>query len=790
MTSLRSALPRLFGVVALAALVFGMSGAVLAQTVTTIAGAVTVYFDGEDRWYPESGSAANQLTDPNSVAVDGAGYVYIADETNHRIQRFPPGSTSATNGTTVAGGNGPGFAANQLKSPWGVAVDGDGNVYVADRHNHRIQMFPPGSNSATTGTTVAGGNGAGSAANQLHLPSGVAVDGDGNVYIADQNNQRIQKFPPGSTSATNGTTVAGGNGAGNAANQLNGPFGVAVDGTGNMYIADTNNNRIQKFPPESTSATNGTTVAGGNGEGYAANQLRGPRGVAVDGAGNVYVADTFAGSRVQKFPPGSTSATNGTTIMGGNGESFDQDRLENNTLYYPGGVAVDGAGNVYIADTGNSRVLKWSPGGQVNTLPVANAGSDRTVEGVGPSGTTVGLDGTGSSDQDGDPLTYTWTGAFGTATGASPSVPLAIGTHTITLTVDDGKGGTASDEVVIQVVGNTLPVANAGSDQTLEGIGPSGTTVSLDGTGSSDQDWDPLTYTWTGSFGTATGASTSVILAKGSHAITLTVADGKGGTASDVVVIHVVDTTPPVLTLKPGRALWPPNHQYVTLHLADIIASVVDACAGNLAVSSATITTARSDELDDAPGNGDGNTRNDIVIAVDGKSLQLRAERQGAGNGRVYVLTVSVRDPDDNRTTAVYTVTVPRNQSGAAAIDGGAVYSVNGPVSLSIASAEGFEEVTATPNAFALTDNHPNPFNPSTGIAYEVPAQAHITLTVYNLLGQEVVTLVNQVQAAGRYEVTWNARNTQGQAVSSGVYLYRMTTDKGYSETKRMTLLK
>ena len=96
----------------------------------------------------------------------------------------------------------------------------------------------------------------------------------------------------------------------------------------------------------------------------------------------------------------------------------------------------------------------------------------------------------------------------------------------------------------------------------------------------------------------------------------------------------------------------------------------------------------------------------------------------------------------------------------------------------------------AAPKSFSLGGARPNPFNPSATIAYEVPVQAKVTLTVYNLLGQEVVTLVNQVQAAGRYEVTWNALNAQGRSVSSGVYLYRMTTNKGYSETKRMTLLK
>lgn len=96
----------------------------------------------------------------------------------------------------------------------------------------------------------------------------------------------------------------------------------------------------------------------------------------------------------------------------------------------------------------------------------------------------------------------------------------------------------------------------------------------------------------------------------------------------------------------------------------------------------------------------------------------------------------------------------------------------------------------ALPTAFALSGARPNPFNPSTEIAYEVPRQATIQLAVYNLLGQEVVTLVNEVKQAGQYTVTWNARNAQGQAVSSGVYLYRLISSTGFTQTKRMSLLK
>ena len=100
------------------------------------------------------------------------------------------------------------------------------------------------------------------------------------------------------------------------------------------------------------------------------------------------------------------------------------------------------------------------------------------------------------------------------------------------------------------------------------------------------------------------------------------------------------------------------------------------------------------------------------------------------------------------------------------------------------------KEAKALPNSFARHHARPNPFNPSTTIAYEVPEQTHITLTIYNLLGQEVERLMDQVQAAGRYEVVWQGNNSRGEGVASGIYLYRIASGSGYTDTKRMTLLK
>jgi flagellar hook assembly protein FlgD len=94
------------------------------------------------------------------------------------------------------------------------------------------------------------------------------------------------------------------------------------------------------------------------------------------------------------------------------------------------------------------------------------------------------------------------------------------------------------------------------------------------------------------------------------------------------------------------------------------------------------------------------------------------------------------------------------------------------------------------PAPFALGAAYPNPFNPQTQITYELPGQTHVTLTMYNLLGQEIIRLVDQVQPAGPYAVTWNGRNTQGVSVASGVYMYRLTTDSGFQTTRRVTLLK
>jgi len=206
--------------------------------------------------------------------------------------------------------------------------------------------------SVGTAVTVAGGNGGGNAANQLFEPEDAVVDAAGNVYVADLGNFRVQKWAPG---AAGGVNVAGGPGD----EQIT-PVGIALDAAGNLYVVQSLNATIEKYAP---GATQGVVVAGGNGIGVAANQLNDPVAVFVDAAGNVYVAD-LGNYRVQKWAPGATS---GVTVAGGNGGGTAANQC------YPQAIFVDNAGNVYINDEGNNRIQKWAPGAASGVTVVSSS---------------------------------------------------------------------------------------------------------------------------------------------------------------------------------------------------------------------------------------------------------------------------------------------------------------------------------------------------------------------------------------------------------------------------------
>jgi sugar lactone lactonase YvrE len=319
------------------------------STVSTLAGS------GEFGFAEGTGAAA-QFWGPYGVAVDASGNVYVADEGNHRIRKITPtGTVSTLAGSGTAGfADGSGTLA-QFFYPLGVAVDASDNVYVADKRNHCIRKITPtGTVSTLAGSGTAGfADGSGVAA-QFYSPYGVAVDALGNVYVADAVNHRIRKVTPsGTVSTLAGSGTAGFADSTGTNAQFNNPFGVAVDASGNVYVADRLNHRIRKITPTGTVSTlAGSTYGSADGAGTNA-QFSSLEGVTVDASGNVYVADT-PNQRIRKITPSGTvstlagSATAGFADGSGTAAQFNR----------PTGVAVDASGNVYVADALNSRIRK------------------------------------------------------------------------------------------------------------------------------------------------------------------------------------------------------------------------------------------------------------------------------------------------------------------------------------------------------------------------------------------------------------------------------------------------
>lgn len=260
----------------------------------------------------------------------------------------------ANEGVAIAGGNGAGSSAAQLILPSSVFVDTKGNSYIADPLNHRIQLWKKGD---LVGTTILGGKGAGSEADQLNYPTSVFVDFMGNIYVADQNNHRVQYYTNGSII---GKTIVGGNGAGNSDIQLNFPNNVFVDITGSVYVSDGGNHRIIRLP---SIGKNSYTIAGTGIAGSLNNQLNNPQGIFVDRNFRLYVADA-GNHRVIMF---NKDQQFGAVFAGGRGIGEDLRQL--NT---PSGVFVDGVGNIYIADRGNSRIQRWAAYDTIGTTIVGN----------------------------------------------------------------------------------------------------------------------------------------------------------------------------------------------------------------------------------------------------------------------------------------------------------------------------------------------------------------------------------------------------------------------------------
>jgi hypothetical protein len=332
------------------------------RQITTFAGTGAPAFSGDTG--PATAAALNL---PQGVTVDGTNGVYIADAENHRVRLVAPDGTIRTIagiGTPGANGDNGQATAAQLRSPLAIAMDGSGGFYIADTGNHRIRrVFANGIivTVAGTGTPGFSGDGGFATAAQLNLPSGLAADAAGNLYISEYGNHRIRKLDgAGLITTVAGTGVAGFNGDNQPATtaQLNTPRGLSLDAAGNLLVADFNNHRIRKLTPGANIATiAGTGASGFSGDGGPATaaQLQSPSGVAVDSQNSVYIAD-YGNHRIRKLSATgivTTYAGTGTAAFSGDGGNATAAHLNG-----PWGVAVNSARDVFIADAFNHRIRR------------------------------------------------------------------------------------------------------------------------------------------------------------------------------------------------------------------------------------------------------------------------------------------------------------------------------------------------------------------------------------------------------------------------------------------------
>lgn len=415
---------------------------IAADTIVTVGG------DGSSGFSSDNIAAvASALNNPSGVALDGSGNLLIADRDNHRIRRIDAVtgliSTIAGNGTPEFAGDTNAAVDASLNGPSGIAVDSSGNIYIADTANHRIRKIASGSVNITTiagnGTATFAGDGLSATLASLKSPTGVAVDSSGNIYIADTGNNRVRKVDAISgvisTVAGDGTAGAGGDGFAAALAQLNGPAGVAVDGTGVVYIADSLNHRVRAVDAAqviSTLAGNGTAALTGDGSAANAASLSNPRGLTVDGNANVYIADT-GNHRIRKVD--AISKIIDTVIGTSAGFSGDGGDALMARLNAPAGVVRDASANLYVADQANQRIRKAGPAPSPITIDAVTA-LPNPVRAFSLAAFSVQ-----AAHAQSKPLTYSWNFGDSSALASGQTVNHAYATQdnfTATVTVSDG----------------------------------------------------------------------------------------------------------------------------------------------------------------------------------------------------------------------------------------------------------------------------------------------------------------------------------------------------------------
>jgi sugar lactone lactonase YvrE len=450
-------------------------------TVITLAGAAGVAGSTDG-----TGNSA-RFYGPEGVSVDNAGNVYVADYDNHTIRKI----TSAGVVSTIAGlagyygyADGAGSLA-RFNYPEAVAVDAAGGIYVADCYNFLVRHIT----SAGVVTTLAGFVSAGSTdgtgpAARFSLPYYLAVDGAGNAYVTDYGNNTVRKITrDGVVNTLAGAAGISGysDGPGRAAS-FGHPEGIAVDGAGNVYVADYGFSNIRKITPDGTVSTFaglGANHGSTDGLGTAA-RFSNPRGIALDNAGNLYVADSGNNTIRKITPDGMVTTLAGTVGSAGNVDGTGSAAMFNS----PKGVAVDSAGNVYVADSGNNTIRKITPGGVVTTL-AGLPGSSGTTDGTGGSARFKGpwgmaVDANGNvfvADNGSDTIrkisasrVVTTIAGFGAIPGSADGLGTAARLYEPSGVAVDSSGTLYVSEIMSNTIRRIVPTGNASPTSGLSAL--------------------------------------------------------------------------------------------------------------------------------------------------------------------------------------------------------------------------------------------------------------------------------------------------------------------------------
>lgn len=457
------------------ALAFATAGRAQTYTFSTLAGAAGAMGSSDG-----AGSSA-RFNRPGGVVVDSSGNVFVGDLDNHVIRKITPAGVVTTfAGSAGSAGSADGVGSGaRFNTPFGLAFDGAGNLFVADLNNNTIRKISAnGTVTTLAGAAGSGGrvDGTGSAA-RFNAPVGLAVDANGNVFVADTQNQTIRKITSGgvvTTIAGTGGSVGTADGVGAAA-RFNNPYGIVVDPSGNLFVSDTSNHTIRMI----TAGGVVTTVAGqagngGNGDGAGTlARFNLPTGLALDASANLFVAD-FNNVLIRRINLGGVVST----VAGSAGASGSADGAGGAARFLnPFGVAVDSSGNIFVADSGNHTIRKGVP---VAAPTITTQPASQTVSAGGMATFTVIAAGAAT-------LTYQW--RKGGVNLANQGTISGVTTATLTLTaaqasdagdytvvVTNSVGSAASNSTTLTVtaatlatVTTTLPSAITATSATLGG---------------------------------------------------------------------------------------------------------------------------------------------------------------------------------------------------------------------------------------------------------------------------------------------------------------------------------